>query len=127
MPLAFTMGMSTVFTLKEVMDNQGLGPDARAFCEALLTQGEVLAVTLSYLPDSILWLVTTPLQARIMRDTQPRALIFTLGEAADLAASLGEAPPISLWQVAIDFAAPAPDSLEDLPEDPAGADDAPWD
>jgi hypothetical protein len=52
--------MSTVFTLQEVMDKQGLGSDARAFCEALLKQGEILAVALNYLPESVLWLVTTP-------------------------------------------------------------------
>jgi hypothetical protein len=114
--------MSTVFTLQEVMDREGLGPVARAFCEALLRQGEVLAVALSYLPDTILWLVTTPSQARIMRDTQPKAAVLTLREAADLAASVGDARPTSLWQVAVAFSAPAPTS----PEDPGDADD-PWD
>jgi hypothetical protein len=52
--------MSTVLTLREVMDRKGLGPDARAFCEAVLKHGEVLAVTLGYLPETVLWLVTTP-------------------------------------------------------------------
>jgi hypothetical protein len=111
--------MSTVFTLQEVMDREGLGPVARAFCEALLRQGEVLAVALSYLPDTILWLVTTPSQARIMRDTQPKAAVLTLREAADLAASVGDPRPTSLWQVAVAFSAPAPTS----PEDPGDADD----
>jgi hypothetical protein len=114
--------MSTVFTLQEVMDKQGLGPDARAFCEALLKHGEVLAVTLSYLPETVLWLVTTPLQARLMRDTQPAAVILTLGEASDLATSIGDARPTSLWQVAVAFSGPAPDS----PEEPDDADE-PWD
>lgn len=114
--------MSSVFTLQEVMDRQGLGPDARAFCAGLLRQGEILAVTLSYLPGTILWLVTTASQARIMRDTQPRAVVLTLHEAADLAPSVGAAPPTSLWQVAVAFSAPAPPSPEDDPED---ADD-PW-
>lgn len=119
--------MSTVFTLQEVMDRQGLGPDARAFCASLLRQGEVLAVTLSYLPGTILWLVTTASQARIMRDTQPNAVVLTLREAADLAPSLGAARPTSLWQVAVAFSAPAPGSPEDDPEaadDPGGD---PWD
>ena len=83
--------MSSVFTLQEVMDKQGLGADARAFCEALLKQGEILAVALNYLPETVLWLVTTPWQAGLMRDTQPKAIIFTLGEAADLAVKIGRA------------------------------------
>jgi hypothetical protein len=120
--------MSTVFTLQEVMDRQGLGPDARAFCASLLRQGEVLAVTLSYLPGTILWLVTTASQARIMRETQPNAVILTLREAADLATSVGAATPTSLWQVAVGFSAPAPLSPED--DDPEQIDDLgddPWD
>lgn len=119
--------MSSVFTLQEVMDRQGLGPDARAFCAGLLRQGEVLAVTLSYLPGTVLWLVTTASQARIMRDTQPRAVVLTLREAADLARTVGAARPTSLWQVAVAFSAPAPPSPEDDPEE---ADDPwkdPWD
>ena len=117
--------MSTVFTLQEVMDKHGLGPDARAFCENLLKDGEVLAVALNYLPESVLWLVTTPLQARLMRDTQPRAVVFTLGEAADLATSLGDTrPPTSLWQVAVEFSTPAPSSPEDPPEEWEDADDS---
>ena len=124
--------MSSVFTLQEVMDRHGLGPDARAFCANLLRQGEVLAVTLSYLPDTVLWLVTTVSQARIMRDVQPRAVTLTLREAADLATSVGAARPTSLWQVAVALSAPAPVSPEDdAPEDdPQDADDPwadPWD
>jgi len=121
--------MSNVFTLQEVVDKQGLGPDARAFCEALLRDGEILAVALNYLPDSVLWLVTTPLQAHLMRDTQPSAAIFTMGEAVDLATSLGDRPPTSLWQVAVDFSGPAPSSPEDDPESSEEPDDTedPWD
>lgn len=123
--------MSNVFTLQEVVEKQGLGPDARAFCEVLLKDGEVLAVALTYLPEAVLWLVTTPLQAQLMRDTQPGAAIFTLGEAADLATSLGDPRPTSLWQVAVAFSAPAPSSpeypqLEYPLEEPEDADD-PWD
>lgn len=121
--------MSNVFTLQEVVNKQGLGPDALAFCEALLRDGEILAVALNYLPESVLWLVTTPLQAHLMRDMQPSAAIFTLGEAVELATSLGDPPPTSLWQVAIDFSAPAPGSPEDEPESPEDPDDSedPWD
>ena len=118
--------MSSVFTLQEVMDKQGLGPDARAFCAALLKQGEILAVALNYLPETVLWLVTTPWQAGLMRDTQPKAIIFTLGEAADLADESRRAAPTSLWQVAVDFSAPPPgDSVEDSPENPEDT-DTPW-
>jgi len=120
------------------MDNQNLGPGARAFCAALLREGEVLAVRLNYLPDRVLWLVTTPSQARLMYGTQPNAVILTLAEAADLVTSLGDPWPSSLWQVALDLSAPAPESSsEDPPADdpPAGgvSDDGlggvadPWD
>ncbi|HET9855637.1 MAG TPA: hypothetical protein VFR53_11315, partial [Methylomirabilota bacterium] len=86
---------------------------------------EVLAVALNYLPEAVLWLVTTPLQARLMRDTQPRAVVFTLGEAADLAMSLGDTrPPTSLWQVAVEFSTPAPSSPEDPPEEWEDVDDS---
>jgi hypothetical protein len=111
--------MSSVFTLKQVMDNQNLGPGARAFCAALLREGEVLAVRLNYLPDRVLWLVTTPSQARLMYGTQPNAVILTLAEAADLVTSLGDPWPSSLWQVALDLSAPAPESS---PEDPPADD-----
>lgn len=127
MSLAYQWDMSTVFTLQEVIDKQQLGPDARAFCQALLKQGEVLAVALSYLPDTVLWLVTTSSQARLMRSTQPKAVILTLGEATDLATSLGGAPPASLWQVAVELSAPGPDSLEDPPDGPEDVAGHPWD
>jgi hypothetical protein len=58
-----------------------------------------------------------------MRDTQPKAVVLTLGEAADLATTVGAARPTSLWQVAVAFSVPAPPSPED---DPEGADDL-WD
>jgi len=119
--------MSTVFTLQEVIDNEALGPSARAFCEALLKQGEVLAVKLSYLPDTVLWLVTTASQAWLMRATQPKAVILTLREATDLATSLGDPPHVSLWQVAVEFTAPAPDSLEEPPDGSEDVADHPWD
>ncbi|HSE04581.1 MAG TPA: hypothetical protein VLK35_10565 [Methylomirabilota bacterium] len=117
--------MSTVLTLQQVIEKQALGPDARAFCEALLRQGEVLAVTLSYLPETVLWLVTTPLQARLMRNAHPLALIITLAEAVDLARAVGDPRPTSLWQVAATLSAPAPGNLDDPkePEDLAN----PWD
>jgi hypothetical protein len=118
--------MSTVLTLREVMDRKGLGPDARAFCEAVLKHGEVLAVTLGYLPETVLWLVTTPLQAQLMRDAQREAVVLTLGDAVDLAVSVGDPAPTSLWQVAVLLAAPAPEAPDDPPEDPDYPGDDPW-
>lgn len=115
--------MSTVFTLKEIMDRQALGADARAFCEALLSQGEVLGVTLSYLPESVLWLVMTPWQARLIRDRQHEAIVVTLGEAADLAGALGDPVPTSLWQAAVLLSAPAPGAPQEPPPDPEDDDD----
>jgi hypothetical protein len=43
-----------------------------AFCESLLTQGDMLAVTADYFPLLLLWLVTTPWQARLMREALSR-------------------------------------------------------
>ena len=98
--------MSAVFTLKAVLENQLLAPDVRALCAALLEKGDVLGLTLGYLPEHVLWLVTTPGQAWLMRDKHPGAIVVTLGEAADLAAAVGDPPPQSLWDVAGTFAAP---------------------
>jgi hypothetical protein len=48
--------MSAVYTLEQILNAQtGLSADSSAFCEALLTYGEVLAVRLSYLPEGLLW------------------------------------------------------------------------
>ena len=104
------MYMSNVFTLQEVVEKQGLGPDARAFCEALLKEGEVLAVALNYLPETVLWLVTTPCRPRLMRDTQPGAAVLTLGEASDLARAwaIRRRRPSGRWRSG--FSAPAPDA-----------------
>jgi hypothetical protein len=99
--------MATVFTLRAVIENQILTPDTRAFCTALLEQGDVLGVTLRYLPEHVLWLVNTPRQAWLMRDKQPDAIVLTLGEAADLAAAVGDPRPRSLWDVVVTLSASA--------------------
>ena len=104
--------MSTVFTLKEVIRSHTLTRDDQAFCTALLEQGDVLFVILPYLPERVLWLVSTPRQAWLMRYKQPEAIVFTLGEAADLAAILGDARPRSLWDVAAAFSAPVSSSRD---------------
>ncbi|HEX7788873.1 MAG TPA: hypothetical protein VF653_21840 [Methylomirabilota bacterium] len=98
--------MSAVFTLKAVLENKLLPPEARVLCTALLEQGDVLGLTLGYLPEHVVWLVSTPGQAWMMRDKHPGAIVFTLGEAADLAAAVGDPRPASLWDVASAFAAP---------------------
>jgi hypothetical protein len=90
--------------------------DGRAFCEALLTYGEVLAVRLGYLPEALLWLVTSPQQARIMRGHQPNVPILTLAEAQDLPTAVGDLWPGSLMEVAGRFAIAAPGTSE-WPED----------
>jgi len=51
----------------------------------LLTHGEVVAVKVKHLPGSLLWLVTTPTQARLMRelhnpDADVEATILSLGK-----------------------------------------------
>lgn len=100
--------MSTVYTLQEVARSHGLSPDGVAFCRALLAEGEVLALRLSYVPESLVWLVTTRSQARLMRTQAPQALIMTLAEAQDLLCSAGSAWPGTLWEVAASLVAPAP-------------------
>lgn len=110
--LALQYGMSTVFSLKEVIRDHALARDDQAFCAALLEQGDILFVVLPYLPECVLWLVSTPRQAWLMRDMQPRAIVFTLGEAADLATTLGDPRPYSLWDVAAAFSAPVSSSRD---------------
>ena len=56
-------------TLQEVLEHhRALPPKARAFYEAMLAQGDVLALRVDYLPDPLLWLTTTTEQARWMRE-----------------------------------------------------------
>jgi hypothetical protein len=101
--------MSEVYTLEQILSGrQGLSRDGRAFCETLLTYGEVLAVRLSYLPEPLLWLVTSPHQVRIMRGHQPTVPILTLAEAQDLLTAVGDPCPGSLMEVAGRFAIAAP-------------------
>jgi len=91
---------------ERVIRSHALTPDDHAFCAALLEQGDVLFVVLPYLPGCVLWLVSMPRQAWLMREKQPGAIVLTLGEAADLAAILGDPRPYSLWDVAAAFSAP---------------------
>src|SRR6266446_4747178 len=72
------------------------------------TYGEVLAVRLSYLPEGLLWLVSSPMQSRLMHAHRPDTLILTLAEAQDLLTALGDPCPGSLMEVAGRFATAAP-------------------
>jgi hypothetical protein len=101
--------MSAVYTLEQILNAQtGLSADGRAFCEALLTYGEVLAVRLGYLPEGLLWLVSSPMQSRLMHAHRPDTRVLTLGEAQDLFTTLGDPCPDTLMEAAGRFATAAP-------------------
>lgn len=114
----------SIITLQEVLKHhRGLSPEARVFCETLLNQGDVLGVTLDYLSDSLLWLVTTPGQARLMREGLNQvgdvgAMVLSLPEAQDLLTAVGDLAPATLYEVAEWLLAPAP-------EEPQSPHDAP--
>ena len=91
----------TVYTLHEVMSSQArVSPETRAFCERLLRQGDVLAVSLGYLPESLFWLVTTPDQVRLMRAIHAGVCVMTIQEARDLLTTVGDSLPATLYEVA---------------------------
>ena len=77
-------------------------PSRRAFYDTLLTHGDVLAIRVNYLPGSLLWLVTTPTQARLMRE------ILSLQAARDLPAIVGDAAPATDYEAAACLLAPPP-------------------
>src|ERR1700730_606394 len=92
-----------------------LAPSRRAFYETLLTHGDVLAVRVNYLPGSLLWLVTTATQARLMRelhdpDADVEATILSLQEARDLLTAVGDAEPATVYEAAAWLLAPPPES-----------------
>jgi|GraSoiStandDraft_55_1057291.scaffolds.fasta_scaffold122337_1 hypothetical protein len=105
----------TIVTLKEVLDNHPtLSPGVRAFCESLLTQGDMLAVTADYFPLLLLWLVTTPWQARLMREALSRqaevkATVLSLREAQDLLTTVGDTAPATVYEAAARLLAPPPE------------------
>jgi hypothetical protein len=96
----------SILSLQEILTHcRTLAPSRRAFYEALLTHGDVVAVKVNYLPGSLLWLVTTPTQARLMRelhdpDGDVEATILSLQEARDLLTTVGEAVPASVYEAA---------------------------
>ena len=95
-----------IVTLHEVLrHHEALPPTARAFYDALLAQGEVLAVQVEYLPDPLLWLTTTPEQARWMREQHNGAagldsVVMSAADAHDLLVAMGNEAPTSLHEIA---------------------------
>ena len=113
--------MSAVYTLEQILNAQtGLSADGRAFCESLLTYGEVLAVRLSYLPEGLLWLVSSPMQSRLMHAHRSDTRVLTLAEARDLFTTLGDPCPDTLMEVAKRFATAAPGPQQWPEEDDEG-------
>jgi hypothetical protein len=118
--------MSSVYTLEQILNRlDELSLDGQAFCRSLLSHGEVLAVQLSYLPEALLWLVTSPTQTRIMHAQQPECMILTLAEAQDLFTAVGDPCPTTLMEVAGRFATAAPGTPEWGDADGGGAQDGP--
>src|SRR5258708_39321376 len=101
-----------IVTLKEVLDSHPtLSPGVRAFCESLLTQGDMLAVTADYFPLLLLWLVTTPRQARLMREALRRqagvkATVPSLRETQGPLTTVGDTAPATGFEAAAPLLAP---------------------
>jgi hypothetical protein len=104
----------SILSLQEILKHcRALPPSRRAFYEALLTDGDVVAVRVNYLPGALLWLVTTPTQARLMREAHDpaadvEATILSLQEARDLLTTVGEPVPATVYEAAAWLLAPAP-------------------
>jgi hypothetical protein len=107
----------SVVTLQEVLrHHRTLSRRGREFYERLLAHGDVLAVRLDYLPGAMMWLVTTPGQARLMRKaregrTTSDVCVMSLSEAQELFTTLGDPTPSGLYEVAAWLLAPAPEDL----------------
>ena len=107
----------SVVTLQEVLrHHRTLSRRGREFYESLLAHGDVLAVRLDYLPGAMMWLVTTPGQARLMRKaregrTTSDVCVMSLSEAQELFATLGDPTPSGLYEVAAWLLAPAPEDF----------------
>ena len=107
----------SVVTLQEVLrHHRTLSRRGREFYESLLAHGDVLAVRLDYLPGAMMWLVTTPKQARLMRKAREgRATsdvcVMSLTEAQELFSTIGDPTPTGLYEVAAWLLAPAPEDF----------------
>jgi hypothetical protein len=113
----------SVVTLQEVLrHHRTLSRRGREFYESLLAHGDVLAVRLDYLPGAMMWLVTTPSQARLMRKaregrTTSDVCVMSLAEAQELFMTLGDPSPSGLYEVAARLLAPAPDDFSTPAQD----------
>src|SRR5258705_6322247 len=59
----------SIISLQDILKHcRTLPPSRRAFYEAVLTHGDVVAVSVNYLPGALLWLVSTPTQAPPVRE-----------------------------------------------------------
>ncbi len=97
----------SILSLQEILTHcRTLPPSRRAFYEAVLTHGDVVAVRVNYLPGSLLWLVTTPTQARLMREGHDAD---AEAEARDLLTTVGDAVPATVYEAAAWLLAPPPE------------------
>lgn len=121
--LSQTVMTPSVVTLQEVLrHHRTLSRRGREFYESLLEHGDVLAVRVDYLPGAMLWLVTTPKQAQLMRkarEGRPASdvCVMSLTEAQDLFATTGDPHPTTLYEVAGWLLAPAPEEIAPAPEE----------
>jgi hypothetical protein len=103
-----------IITLHEVLrHHEALPATARAFYEALLAQGEVLAVQVEYLPDPLLWLTTTSEQARWMREQHNasaglESVVMSAADARELLSAMGTEVPSTLQEIAQVLVSQAP-------------------
>src|SRR6266699_2412771 len=94
-PAGRHMMTPSVVTLQEVLrHHRTLSRRGREFYESLLSHGDVLAVRLDYLPGAMLWLVTSPTQAQLMRKAREGrstsdVCVMSLREAQDLFGAVG--------------------------------------
>jgi hypothetical protein len=97
---------SSILSLQEILKHcRTVPPSRRAFYEALLIHGDVVAVRVKYLPGSLLWLVTTRTQAPLMREAHDpaadvEATILSVPEVRDLPTIVGDAMPATVYEAA---------------------------
>jgi hypothetical protein len=110
-------------TLQDVLEHhRALPPKARAFYEAVLAQGDVLALRVDYLPDPLLWLTTTGDQARWMREQHNgsggmKSVVMSVAEAHDLLTATGTKAPTTLREIAQVLLSRAPAEIQSPADD----------
>jgi hypothetical protein len=80
----------------------------------------------------MLWLVTSPTQAQLMRKAREGrstsdVCVMSLREAQDLFGAVGDPTPATLYEVAGWLLAPAPDEVAAIVEDDEQSEDQPED